>query len=365
MKIGVVTFHRAHNYGAVLQAFAMQEYLREAGHEVKIIDYNPPFLEANYKVFGFKKFLTTKVHVYYLLKGAAIEFFTLPDRAKRYNSFSSFIHSKMLLTTPTLYHKEEMPADFDAYIFGSDQIWNPKITKGFDEVYFGLFPTKKESKKIAYAASMESSALNEEEKSFLQKALSGLDAIGVRESSLFKLLQPIVDQNIHTVVDPTMLCSRDHFDRIAVKPKVQGKYVLVYQVKIMPETLAFAQRIAERIGGKVIQLVSTPILTTRKGVHNCASPEEFIGWFKYADFVVTTSFHGTVFSLLYQRNFYALEISSIGTRIRSLLEEVKLSERYVKPSIKPEITPVDFTNVNQHLDRLRQDSASFLQHALK
>lgn len=110
MKIGILTFHRAHNYGAVLQAFALQEYLRKAGHEVKIIDYNPPFLEANYKIFAFKKFLTTKVHVYYLLKGAAIELLTLPARTKRYKAFSSFIRSKLALSIPTVYHKEEIAA---------------------------------------------------------------------------------------------------------------------------------------------------------------------------------------------------------------------------------------------------------------
>lgn len=365
MKIGILTFHRAHNYGAVLQAFALQEYLRKAGHDVKIIDYNPPFLEANYKIFAFKKFLTTKVHVYYLLKGAAIELLTLPARTKRYKAFDSFIRSKLALSTPTVYHKEEIPKDFDAYIFGSDQIWNPKITKGFDDVYFGLFSSRPEARKIAYAASMETSTLNDEEKEYLGKSLFQMHAIGVRESKLNALLQPLVEQKIQTVADPTILCTRETFDNIAVKPDFQGKYVLVYQVRIMPETLSFAQKLADRIGGKVIQLVSTPVLTNRPGVYNCASPEEFIGWFKHADFVVTTSFHGTVFSLLYQRNFYALEIHSISMRIRSLLQDVELSERYVKSTSQPDTMPIDFTRATQRLARLQQESALFLQNALK
>lgn len=224
--------------------------------------------------------MTTKVHVYYLLKGAAIELLTLPARTKRYKAFASFIRSKLALSTPTVYHKEEIPKDFDAYIFGSDQIWNPKITKGFDDVYFGLFSSRPEARKIAYAASMETSTLNDEEKEYLGKSLFQMHAIGVRESKLNALLQPLVEQKIQTVADPTILCTRETFDNIAVKPDFQGKYVLVYQVRIMPETLSFAQKLADRIGGKVIQLVSTPVLTNRPGVYNCASPEEFIGWFK-------------------------------------------------------------------------------------
>ena len=152
MKIGILTFHCAHNYGAVLQCYAMQEFLRCKGHDVEVINYRPKYLLEPYKTFKVKRFLSKKP--IRLSKGVIIEFILFPTRLKRFNGFEKFIKNRLSLSEKATC--SSISPKYDVYIAGSDQIWNPKITHGFDSVFFADFPFIKNMKKyISYAASME------------------------------------------------------------------------------------------------------------------------------------------------------------------------------------------------------------------
>ena len=142
MKIGILTFHCAHNYGAVLQCYAMQEFLRSKGHDVEVINYRPNYLLKPYKIFNVKRFSSKKP--IRILKGLILEFLLFPVRLKRFYGFENFINNKLILSKTVT--KESIPSNYDIYIVGSDQIWNPKITKGFDEIYFCRFPFEKGKK---------------------------------------------------------------------------------------------------------------------------------------------------------------------------------------------------------------------------
>jgi len=360
MKIGVLTFHAAHNYGAVLQAYGTQEYLRSLGHDVEIIDYRPEYIVTPYKLIDSKRiFYKNPLKTVKRLFGEVMIFRRL---LLRYNRFNKFINERFNLSSRV---SDTVPPDYDAYIFGSDQVWNPKITKGFDQVFFGGFTAKPGSRKIAYAASMEAIDLTAPQKDFFTKALKNLDSIGVREFQLQELLQPLSAKPISTVLDPTLLLESSEWEKIAVQPKIDQKYVLVYQVRVNEATLKIANDLARQIGGVVVQLgghVDWKYVNRR---YQSASVEEFLGWIKYADCVVTTSFHGTVFASIFNRPFYTISLHDGGdSRSGSLLKSLGLSERLISLDTSPFFTEIDYSDVNIKLNEIRKESYKFLQNAL-
>ena len=216
-KIGILTFHCAHNYGAVLQCYALQETLKKMGHDVEVIDYRPQYLLSPYAVFNINRIKSN--NPLKIIKRSIRETILLGVRLKRYYTFYQFIKNKLSLSSRIT--KYNIPESYDVYIMGSDQIWNPKITEGFDPVYFGNFNFQKGSKKyISYAASMEANELNNQAKNTYKKFLKNFDSISVRENQLAELLQPLSEKNIETVLDPTLLADNQIWDNIAQKPDI-------------------------------------------------------------------------------------------------------------------------------------------------
>ena len=361
MKIGILTFHCAHNYGAVLQCYALQETLKDMGHDVEVIDYRPEYLLAPYRIFDYHRLFPAKTMQ--LIKNLGREFLIFNRRRKRYKAFNDFISTRLNLSGQI--QGNDIPSKYDIYIMGSDQIWNPKITKGFDPVYFGEFLFDKGEKKyISYAASMEVNSLNEDEKSFYKKSLANFDSISVRESQLAALLQPLTDKKIEFVLDPTLLADINIWNKIAESPNINVKYVLVYQVRINDNALRIANEIAKKNGAIVINILTycTPYLNRHK--LQCESPERFLGLIKNAFCVVTTSFHGTAFSIIFNRPFYSISIGSYDTRVMSLLRNVGLEKRLVPKDSSPNFSEIDYSDVNINVFKLRNKSKDFLIKAI-
>lgn len=361
MKIGILTFHSAHNYGAVLQAYGTQEYLRSQGHDAEIIDYRPHYIEENYKLVNLNRIFGK--NIFTSLKKIVSEILCLKKTFKRRSAFEKFIEEKFYLSEKI--SNSKIPDSYDAYIFGSDQIWNPKITRGFDGIFFGDFAIKEHSRKIAYAASMEAIELTDEQKAFFRRVLSHMDSIGVRESHLKELLQPLTSKTIHTVLDPTLLLDSHAWEHILKKPNEEKKYVVVYQVRNNTETLKIAHSIAQEIGGIVVELVSKVTYKNKENRYQSASVEDFLGWIKHAACVVTTSFHGTVFSIIFERPFYTVKLSDgADSRSGSLLESLNLSERLISPQDRPAFSTIDYSDTTKKMKIIRETSASFLRDAL-
>ena len=362
MKIGILTFHCAHNYGAVLQCCALQETLKAMGHKVEIIDYRPKYLLNPYKKIYWRRFVSR--NPFKLLKKCCKELLVLRRRIIRYNAFDKFISTKLNLSEMVTHNS--IPSHYDIYIMGSDQIWNPKITCGFDPVYFGLFNFEKGSKKyIAYAASMEASSLTQEDKDFYLKALDNFDAISVREQTLADLLQPLTSKKIETVLDPTMLTDAKIWDSIEKRPFVDYKYVLVYQVRYDINTSRIAQNIADQIGAKVIEIAAgIKTWKYKKNLYTCSSPEEFLGWIKHASCIVTTSFHGTAFSVIFNKPFYCVKLGRGDTRAASLLQDLGLENRMIEMTASPEFQLVDYHDAIVRLDKLKKKSFQYFNTSL-
>ena len=354
MKVGIFTFHSAHNYGAVLQAYALQTYLKSTGLEVHVIDYCPETIKSFYKPFGISDFRSFKTMLSRLL--------LFPASWKRYRNFDRFIHEKLSLDKLDL---DCESCAYETFIYGSDQIWSPKILRGFDAVYFAGFEAAKGKRNISYAASMGKNTLDSMGKNYCKKALERFNAISVREDSLKRTLSPLTKKNIEVVLDPTFMLTPSQWDQIAVNPPIKSPYVLVYQVEKNEQVYKIAHSIAKQIQGKVIELKSKLSLL-HQSKYQCASPEEFIGLFRHASFVVTTSFHGTAFSILFNRPFYTVKVNeNIDTRASALLNRLSLSGRLIQNEFEAILLEIDYTTPNKLLASLQESSKSFLEKALK
>lgn len=331
------------------------------GHEVEVINYRPEYLLTPFRRFNIKRYKSN--NPFKIVKKTLREVLVARMRIKRYSAFHNFIQTMLNLSAKV--QGRDIPSTYDIYIMGSDQIWNPKITKGFDPVYFGEFLFDKGKKKyISYAASMEVNSLNEDEKSFYKKSLANFDSISVRESQLAALLQPLTDKKIEFVLDPTLLADINIWNKIAESPNINVKYVLVYQVRINDNALRIANEIAKKNGAIVINILTyfTPYLNRHK--LQCESPERFLGLIKNAFCVVTTSFHGTAFSIIFNRPFYSISIGSYDTRVMSLLRNVGLEKRLVPKDSSPNFSEIDYSDVNINVFKLRNKSKDFLIKAI-
>ena len=358
MKIGILTFHRAHNYGAVLQCFALKEFLKELGHEVYVIDYQPGYILRNYKILRLPYWFSKKIHK--TLIKIFTEPFLLPSRVRKSRGFSHFVNGHLNLL-PYRGSRYEL----DLVIVGSDQIWNPEITDNkYDPVFFGI---GSQCRVVSYAASSKQVSLTESDKTVLISYLRNLESISVRESHLKKLLQPLINNDIKVVVDPSLLPSALCYERILPKCPIPRKYVLVYELIRHQYTRDFARRIASQLNCEVVEIASCIMLYNHSdNIVTTASPEDFLSLIKNATCVITTSFHGTAFSIKFQKNFYSIQQhSAADIRLSSLLDTIGLSERFVDPMSPIDYKPVDYKTANPLLDKYVEYSKAYLREALK
>lgn len=300
MKIGILTFHSAYNYGAVLQAYALQKYLSLQGHDVGIIDYNNNVLLSCYKVFDIKRVRNKNPILF--LKAFAKEILCLRNRHKRKSKFENFASQYFNLIECT----ENSLKSLELIVVGSDQVWNILLTNGFDSWYWGEVANAHNIRAISYAASMEQYwGVENDDKA--KSLLHNFNCISVREKSLKERLLLLTDRKITVTVDPTLLIGKKQWNEIAVKPPIEGPYIFLYQVRNSQQAFDYANRLAKKNGMRLVCVSARVNALNTKGF-GAISPAEFIGLIKYASIVIACSFHGVVFSVLFQKKFIALKL---------------------------------------------------------
>ena len=366
-KIGILTFHRATNYGAILQAYALVQYLRNQGYDAKVIDYKPRgmgILYAQFNVPGlFRKF-----------KRIVLNILMLPSLHNRYQKRKMFWdYIKNVLPMTERVDSTEILPDMDAYIVGSDQIWSVCFTGGLDPFYWGVFD-RKGAKMISYAGS---AAENMDESFYSNsnaKLLNSFDYISVREEELQKHLQKTLpEKNIVKVLDPTLMAGTKYFEELVKNEKVLEKpYVLVYQVIRSKDFLIqeYAKQLSKENGWDVVEIKNSKLYISSNGKLTIASgfinPSQYVSLFKYAQFVLTTSFHGTAFSLLFNRPFCVVSVSEeVDSRAKDLLSQLNIEDRLITLPINNPIAEIDWNMTNKKLSELRVPSCNFLKEALE
>ena len=364
MKTGLVTFYHIHHYGALLQAAALSRAVEALGGECEIIDY---YVNQNNALFKKPTGLGSAAHDVH----TALHYKAL---AQRYDRFETFAKENFRLSRHFGTRKELETAvlPYDAILAGSDQIWNPLIfpDKRFDPVFFGAFSPQR---KIAYAPSFGTPKIPEGMEEELKGYLDGFSHLSVREAQGQKIVSEIAGKDVPVVLDPTLLLDREQWGAMAQPSanRAPGSYILCYCINKPGALAPYIDALAERTGLPVVQLCGI-----RQKVHpkaECvldAGPAEFLGLFKNAAFVCTNSFHGTVFSVQFQRPFFtAVAPSELAaperSRTFSILNRLGLTERIIGKgdTVTPE-TEIDWTAVEDKLIAARQSSLDYLRAAL-
>lgn len=336
MNVGILTFHDAHNYGAVLQAFALKKYIQKLGYEVKIINYHHENIPD-----GFPR----------------------EANEKRWEKFNKFI-KKLIDNEEKVYTKEDdlEKLDIDFWICGSDQIWNTDITRGFNRGFFLDFET--DGKKISYAVSMGIPELPKEYEEKFKRSLERIDEISVREESLKQYAEKFVDKKIERTLDPTLLLDeKDYYDLIL--DNKYGEYILIYALGPDDRLTKIANKVASKKGVKIIELNDR-----RKENYFCeqiseAGPEEFLTLIKNANAIITNSFHGTIFSIIFKKEFYTITRLNRNSRMENILKIVDMQDRLIdKIEDLDKIKEQDFENAYRRLNSEKQKSKDFLKKAL-
>lgn len=333
-KIGFITMHRIQNYGSILQTYALQQKLKNIGVENEIIDYIFPSPSKK----GIKSFC--KDIVKYALDG--LLGFPLMKQKKRFKSF----YKNNLIITPNAYDKKSIatnPPIFDAYISGSDQVWNPQTIK--DDTTFLLSFVPDDKPRASFSSSFTMNELPKELHSVYTKELQKFSSISVREESGVSIVKSLIGKEAKLVCDPTLLLDKKDWDKIAAKSAItiKEKYILVYILAYMynpyPEIDNLIEKVQKELGNlKVIYLTGRKedLFKPNSRLIKDAGPNEFVYLFKNAEFVITTSFHGTVFSLIYNKPLYAVvkDLNTLDGRIPSLLAKAGCSSSLINYDAK-------------------------------
>lgn len=321
-KVGILTFHRAKNYGSVLQAYALQKYLADKlGIENELIDYIPSGQEEFYKLF-------VPITNIRNLIGNILKLSIANKYKKRKDAFQGFLSSNLAISKQKYsgFNKNSLLSNqYSLIITGSDQIWN---TECADFSWDYLLENVHGLKKISYAASMGGGKISDYDR--YKKCLEEYTSISVREQYASDIINQMFNnkKKIEVSLDPTLLLDKEDYNKIAAPRKIQGDYIFLYSVYHDDKLLHTIRRMKKKWGMPIITLISRnnsyKVLLNGIKLANEEGPEDFLGYIRYAKFVLTNSFHGSVFSMIYGKEFYYLGDYRQDPRLKQLFTKAEI-----------------------------------------
>lgn len=321
VKIGIITFQRADNYGALLQCYALYKYIKGINPDTEVIDYRNSVIEDRYKKY--KRF---DRHIIRCLVDNLNALMHSRNYTKRKEGFEQL--RKMISFSEPRDKKEVLDSmnEYDLIFSGSDQILNPHITDGFDDAYYLNAPGN--FKKIVYAGSVgnaqDSMIQNKEFFNRIQK----FDALSFRENDINEYVNSKGIKCI-TVVDPTLLLTKDMWDDIIsdVDTGIDTDYLVLYYVQADEELVKIAESLAQENHYKIVYFDAHLRFNNRAIYKGNAGPLEFIKLIRDAKVIVTSSFHGTAFSTIYRKSIYLHLPRVTGARVKTLAQMAGIENR--------------------------------------
>ena len=314
MKICIITCQNAVNHGARLQCYALAHWLQQQGHEVKVIDYRP--VASLTKALWYWPGLSIKDWI-----KLPLQFQLRRRKLERRKAFDAFSRKFIPLTENTYYDIKDLrsnPPQADMYIAGSDQIWNTTMANGTDPAYYLDFGDNS-IRRASFAASFATVDLKPGTELFVKRNLERFDRITVREQSALKILDSLgLTGTLQE--DPVFLLSPSEWDKIADGTGAGENYVLVYDFYLDDVIKQEAQRFAKENGLKIYGICHTNLsFADRNFVY--AGPETFVSLVKNASYVISNSFHGTAFAMIYGVPFKVFNRpDGLNVRMHDLLE---------------------------------------------
>lgn len=373
MNVKTITCHDVYNYGASLQAFALQKIVEQSGNRVEIIDYKPSYLRFPYRFEWFvhpdssvKKYTDKSklVHFLYCLKRYLWYLPTL----NRKHAFDEFT-KRFLKATRTYRSYEELLADTpkaDTYIVGSDQVWNSiTMLNGLDPAFYLQFAPEG-ARKISYAASFGSNQVSEQHRSQIQAWIGSLDAISVRESTGLNLLSDLGLTGIH-VCDPVFLLSYEEWCHLLSIDVEKKGYVLIYNLTARNEKLIQdALSVSRQMGVPLYSVSPFKIAEAEKSFVE-AGPSDFVRLIFGASYVFTNSFHATAFSIISHQQFFTYNYHSVSnsSRMYSLLKDMDLLGRLNIDDISSALNnEIDYSKVSELVEAVSLKGKTWLNENL-
>lgn len=369
-KIGTMTFHIAHNYGAMLQAYALVTAISQFGYECEVIDYRFPYIDQWSGIHTKDEI----IQEYGQIKGSLIALkrkytnYRVITPARR--KFDDFMRNKIRLSKRTYYHKEDLTnADYDVVLFGSDQIWNPNLTDGYALEYMGQQFDISHTSLISYAASCGLDHFKEEWRDTYYPLLKRFSSISVREKGLADYINQSYQLKAEAVMDPVFLLSKETWSTLAEEADItiNEPYMLVYAFEVGNDIYDLARRIAEERGLKLVTIgyQEQDELNDMVQLLECG-PIDFLSLIVNAGFVCTTSFHGMAFSILFEKDFYCIGHPKYSARNRELLKTMGMEDRMIKcaDDVK-DIRTLVYSSLRNTLKEEVDKSSLFIQHALE
>lgn len=357
MKIGIITFHCAHNYGAVLQAYAFSSYLRSQGYDASIIDYRPNYLVRGYARGGVSCWLAKSP--IRTVRKCVTEPFLMKMRAERWDKFNDFINNRLPLYP---FDRFKNDSEFDIVFYGSDQIWNTVLTKGnIDDIYWGKYS---KSRAVSYAVSMGEYYPSGVEKKKVSELLANFMAFSARESGVKAFIESTTKKNAKLVCDPVFLLPRELWES-SIPVVTEKPYVLCYNLLHSKKCKKQAHIISELMGIQLIEIYGDiRLICTKSKTYMTLGPLEFVSYIRNASFIVTSSFHGTAFSIVFQKPFYSLGLQKRSDRVKNLLKLVGLEDRYLTDVKSNVELNLNYETASDKLCKYIADSKEFLKEVI-
>ena len=368
------------NYGACLQAYALQSSIINLGYACKILAYiEPSGYRIPHRLLSFFKLMIARI-----LSAVSSRFDYIKDSQERKYIFDRFRkkHLRFYCERRNKVKYFQSISDlastvrqFDSFVCGSDQIWNPTFYGMNNPVYHLRFASNKN--RIAYSPSIGLSSLPEEYQETFNRYVHDFSSLSVREDAGAKIVHDVCGLDIPVVMDPTLLVGSDFWKQLAQTKKFKkpfDRYILCYIFSNTPEISSYIQSVRDRVQLPVV-FFNVSTLQYQTDLSYCArraDPVDFLNYIRNAEFILTDSFHGTAFSILFEKEFYVIERHRTDesivmiSRISSVLNRAGLQDRLVdlRQAI-PFPQTIDYETVNRCLDSWRNESARFLKNALE
>lgn len=370
--IGIITYHHYYNYGTMLQALALQEKVEQLGYQAELIDFKQDNSLSRYEML---KLRIKRMPVYIKERKKYRALADSREKIKEKNElfeqfYKTYLHvgKKKYTTTQQLM---ENPPVYDGYVVGSDQTWNPFVANS-PEAFFLPFVENK-SKKGSYGPSLAVKSLSDEKEKEYRKKLSNFSFLSCREQDGAQLLSRITQKEVKCVLDPTLLLSAKEWGKYCEFEIPKEPYILVYFLEEKSEHRRAVEKIQKLTNWKIISLPAAYLEMENNDYKKVwGGPKEFLSLIRGAALICTDSFHGTMFSINFQRNFFSFckssdsEESSENSRLYSALNIFGLSNRIIHnmDNLTAEDISIDYKNVIPILEEQRRDSIEYLENML-
>ena len=349
------------NYGSALQAYARQQVIKEIGGGASVVNLRP----KSYVVRFLRTYLIPTKYdgIRKKLKKAKSDYKNRVKRKKVHEFYNKYIEMEIYRTLDEL---QNVSGSQITFICGSDQIWNPQFQP--NRLFYLDFPSQLKIKKYSYAASLAVSSMSEEQKAYYRQKLDGFETISVREKTGKQLLEEATNKSVRVDVDPVLLLDTEKWKNVMSSRFNGKKYMLLYMLRPMPELLEFAKNVAHKKNLDLLYIGDYFI--DDNDVESChdAGVEDFLSAIYSAEYIVTNSFHATVFSILFKKMFCSYAVSRTGTRVQDFLQDVGLQKCQLENFNSAQFefySETDWNAVFAHIASQRETSMKYVEQIVR